>query len=179
MKNVAIQLFVIVSLLLVSCSKGPDNKVYATKVEKGDWVVTTPGTNPVQLDETYVQIAPTWGQSFQMAKSRADHNPYKVLGSLLLLCFVVVLIGKTTSANWLPSYLHNGVFGPIVLAVLFAFGVYALTNHAIGIKNNNYKWVKKELYDKSIKEVGSTQPIWDSLQSNCLIVDGPYNCLEK
>jgi len=27
---------------------------------------------------------------------------------------------------------------------------------------------------KAIKEAGSTQPIWDSLETNHLIVDGPY-----
>jgi hypothetical protein len=39
--------------------------------------------------------------------------------------------------------------------------------------------VKKEVYDKAIKETGSTKPIWDSLRSECKIVFGPYECYGK
>ena len=38
------------------------------------------------------------------------------------------------------------------------------------IKWNNDKWVKKEVYLKTIEEAGSTQPIWDSLETNNLII---------
>lgn len=179
MKNLAIQLFVILSLSLLSCDKTPDNKIYSTQIEKGDWVVKEPGQNPVQVVDTLYQIAPTWGQSFDMASARGDHSLYVALGALFLLAFVVLFVAKATDANWLPESLHGAILGNLALALLMFIGVYALTNHAIGIKNNNYKTVKKEVYDKSIKEFGSTQPIWDSLQNNCLIVDGPYNCYEK
>lgn len=179
MKNLTVKLLVILSLSLFSCDKAPDNKVYATQVEKGDWIVPSPGSEPVQAVDTLYQIAPTWGQSFSFASSRGDHALYVTVGVLFLFLFLAVLLAKVSNANWLPEVLHGGFFGSIFLGAVLLVGVYLMTNHAIGIKNNNYKWVKKDLYYNAIKESGSTQPIWDSLQKNCLIVDGPYNCYEK
>ena len=170
---------ILLGLFTISCKNVPDNKIYATKTEKGDWVVPTPGTAPVQKVDEFVLVSPTWGQAFAFAKLRGDARVYDVLAGVLFLAFILVVIGRTTNANGLPEIFYHGVFGNVILGALFFLSVYFFANHAIGIKNSNDKWVKKDVYEKAMKETGSTQPIWDSLQTNCLIVDGPYNCYQK
>jgi hypothetical protein len=174
------QLLAIITIILgmtflPSCSNKPDDVIHNIKSEFAGWVVDkTVSDKPIQKFEDYYQISPTWEQANYYASKRPDHGLYLTLGFVLLLGFSVVFYGRTTNASWLPKSLDNPLGGNIVLFILLVSSISFLTAHQSGVKWNNDKWVKKEVYDKAVKETGSTQPIWDSLEVNKLIVDGPY-----
>jgi hypothetical protein len=169
-----VTIFALSTLFISSCSSKPNDVIHSTKTEQGQWVIEIPGQNPVMKYDTYYQISPTWSQANYYASKRSDHGLYLSIGFVLLFGFIVVFYGKTANASWLPKSLDNPLGGNIVLFILLASSIAFLTVHQSGIKWNNDKWVKKEVYDKAIQETGSTQPIWDSLEVNKLIVDGPY-----
>lgn len=174
------QLLAIITIILGitflnSCSNKPDDVIHNTKSEFAGWIVDkTISDKPVQKFEDYYQISPTWAQANYYASKRPDHVLYLSFGFILLLAFSIVFYGKTTNASWLPKSLDNPLGGNVVLFLLLVSSITFLTVHSSGVKWNNDKWVKKEVYDKAIQEKGSTQPIWDSLEINKLIIDGPY-----
>jgi hypothetical protein len=91
-----------------------------------------------------------------------------------------LFFGKTFSASWFPEYLDDKILVFNTMLFIFLVGSVSLfMTHPIGIKWNNDKWIEKSVFDKTIETSGSTQPIWDSLQNNCLIIDGPYGCYTK
>ena len=158
-----------------SCSLEPNDTIQQTKTEFAGWVVDkTVSDKPIQKFEDYYQIAPTWGQANYYASKRPDHTTYVSFGFIFLALFSLVFYGKATDAKWLPKFLDNNILGNLVLFILLVTSIISFTVRQSGIKWNNDKWVKKEVYDKAVKESGSTQPIWDSLEVNKLIVDGPY-----
>jgi len=166
-------------LVLVSCSSTPDNTIHNQKSEKGGWVFDSSVSKPVQQEIEYVQIAPTWGQAFHYAGKRSDRAIKLAASFLFLAVFVVLFVGKTTEASWFPRPLQNMMlFNGILFVSLVASAMYFMGDPG-GIKVNNDKWIEKLEYEKVIQEAGSTQPIWDSLENNCLIVDGPYGCYTK
>lgn len=167
--------FILGMTFMNSCSNKPDNIIHNTKSEFAGWIVDkSVSDKPIQKFEEYHQISPTWAQANYYASKRPDHGLYLTLGFILLLGFSVVFYGKASNASWLPKSLDNPLGGNIILFILLLSSIVFLTAHQSGIKWNNDKWVKKEVYDKAVKETGSTQPIWDSLEVNKLIVDGPY-----
>jgi len=167
-------------LVLVSCSSKPDNTIHNQNSEKGGWVFDSRVSKPVQQDIEYVQIAPTWGQSFDYAGKRSDRVVMVGLAILCLTAFVALFYAKSSSASWLPRVLDEQVHLFNILLFLFLASSVALyMSQPSGIKWNNDKWVEKAVYDKTMQDAGSTQPIWDSLEVNCLIVDGPYGCYTK
>ena len=171
--------FILTVVLLSSCTTTPDNIVHNEKTEPGSWTVNSVTGNVVQQHFTFYQIAPTWGQAFDYANKRAD-RPVKVFATIaFLLMFVVLFIGKAKEASWFPEILQNMILFNAVLFITLAAALGFYFSDPSGIKWNNDKWVSKEIYEKSIQETGSTKPIWDSLENNCLIVDGPYNCYKK
>jgi hypothetical protein len=170
----SLMLAVIVLIGMVSCSKVPDNKVHESKVELGGFQYDPIVKKPVQVQEEYYQIAPTWGQAFDYASKRSDHIIYTVLGVIFLIAFVALFYGKASDASWLPKFLDNEIIFVAALFLLVASTVTFFTTHASEVRWQNDKWVKKEVYDKAIKEAGSTQPIWDSLEANHLIIGGPW-----
>ena len=158
-----------------SCSLEPNDTIQQTKTEPAGWVVDKlVSDKPIQKFEDYYQIAPTWGQANYYASKRPDHTTYVVFGFIFLALFSLVFYGKATDAKWLPKSLDGALGGNIALFILLVSSITFFTVRQSGIKWNNDKWVKKEVYDKAVKESGSTQPIWDSLEVNKLIVDGPY-----
>ena len=171
------QLIIVLSILFfASCSTAPDNIIHDQKSEKGNWVYDSVFKKPIQEDIEYVQIAPTWGQAFDYASKRADRELYVGLAVLLLAMAVFLVISKAKDASWVPRFFDNVHIFNMSLFLLISFSASSFLAHPGGIRFNNDKWVNKFDYDKVIKESGSTQPIWDSLETNCLIVDGPYNC---
>lgn len=173
------QTLLAVTLLLAiifsgSCTKVPDNIIHDQKTEQAGWVVKEKGQKPELSYDTYYKISPTWGQAFSYVKERKDHTLVTIFGVIFLVGFATVFYGRTTDASWLPKFLDNSIGGGFALFVLLVSSVYFLSGDASSIKWNNDKWVKKEVYDKAMREAGSTQPIWDSLKTNHLIVDGPY-----
>lgn len=167
-------LLLIFALVMFSCSNKPDDIINDTKTEQGAWVIKPGATKPELSQDTYYQISPTWGQAFHYAKERKDHTLVTVFGIIFLVAFAVVFYGRSTDASWLPKFLDNSIGAGFAMFVLIVSGFYFLIGDASSIKWNNDKWVKKEVYDQAIKEAGSTQPIWDSLETHNLIVDGPY-----
>jgi hypothetical protein len=89
----------------------------------------------------------------------------------------VAVYGKATEASWFPNV--NPTSFNLILFVLLAGSISSFKWQSSSIKWNNDKWVKKEVFDKAIQETGTTQPIWDSLRSECRIVFGPYECFNK
>jgi hypothetical protein len=175
MKQLSVIIVFIYAMFMSSCSNKPDNIIHTTKTEQGNWVVETPGQNPVMKYDTYYQISPTWSQANYYASKRADHILYMVLGSLFLLIFIILFYGRSSDASWFPKNLYdNNILFNALLFITLVSSISFFTSHQSAIKWNNDKWIKKEVYDKAIKETGSTQPIWDSLETNKLIVDGPY-----
>jgi hypothetical protein len=174
------QLLVLFSVLVfASCSTAPDNKIHNQKLEKGGWVYDSLFEKPIQQDIVYVQIAPTWGQSFDYAGKRSDRIVDVIAGFLFLSLTIVFIVIRAKEVSWFPKFLEN----PHVFNGALFIGIVATVSFFIGdagnIKFNNYKWIEKTEYEKAITETGSTQPIWDSLENKCLIVYGPYGCYTK
>lgn len=156
-----------------SCNNTPNNTVHNSRDEFTGWVVDKSiSDKPIQKFEAYYQISPSWGQASYYASKTPSYGFYIALGFVLLLGFALVFYGKTTNAAWLPKSLDNPLGGNIILFILLVSSAVLLTTKQSEIKWNNDKWVKKEVYDKAVKETGSTQPIWDSLETNHLIVGG-------
>jgi len=180
MKKALVSLFLILSLYLSSCSPSPDGVIYNQKVEKGGWVYDSVFEKPIQQNIEYVQIAPTWSQAFDYAGKRTDRPVTVGLAIILFIIFIALFYAKSSEASWFPRYLDDKMI--IFNALLFLFlagSVSIYMSHPSGIKWNNDKWIEKSVFDKTIQESGSTQPIWDSLETNCLIIDGPYGCYTK
>lgn len=167
-------LFVLITLLFVGCVNAPDNVVHSQKSEKGNWIYDS-SVGPYQPNIEYVQLAPTWGQSFYYASRRSD-RPIKLIASLaFLVVFVLLFIGKAAETPWFPKALQNMMAFNAALFITLAASVMFFISDPSGIKWNNDKWIEKEIYEEAMK-TGSTKPIWDSLENKCLIVEGPYNC---
>jgi hypothetical protein len=172
MKKILFLLFL--SLSLLSCSKKPNDIIHASKTEQAGWVVKEKGQKPEMSYDTYYQISPTWGQSIHYAYKTKDQAIAVFISFILFIAFCALFVAKTSDAKWIPKVFENTTLFSAVLFILLVGSVYAWYNKPGNIRFNNDKWVKKEVYDKAIKEAGSTQPIWDSLETNHLIVDGPY-----
>jgi hypothetical protein len=153
------------------CKNAPDDVIYNTKTEEAGWVVEKKGDKPTMSYDAYYQISPTWGQSVHYAKKSSGFGFVITLGVILLFAAGVLFYAKSTDASWLPESIDNKAI--YIIFVLVIAGFYAVYSKPGDVKWNNDKWVKKEVYDKAIKEAGSTQPIWDSLENNCLIIGGP------
>lgn len=179
MKKVFLSLFLILALYLSSCSPAPDNVIHNQKSEKGGWVYDSRFNKPVQENIEYVQIAPTWSQAFDYAGKRTDRAVMIGLAFIFLALATALFYGKSSSASWLPRVLDEKVhLFNILLFVFLASSASLYMSQPSGVKWNNDKWVEKTVYDEAMK-TGSTKPIWDSLEVNCLIVDGPYGCYTK
>jgi hypothetical protein len=174
-----ISVLLISTTLFVSCGPNkPDNKVYGTKTEQtGFKPGPTVNDKPVAVVDTFVQISPTWGQANHYASERKDFAVWQIIGWVLLAAFAVAVYGKATEASWFPNV--NPTSFNLILFVLLAGSISSFKWQSSSIKWNNDKWVKKEVFDKAIQETGTTQPIWDSLRSECRIVFGPYECFNK
>jgi hypothetical protein len=176
MKQKMLTFAVLISMLFaVSCSNTPNDVIHNTKTEAVGWVVDkSVSEKPIQKFEDYYQISPTWGQAFHYANKRPDYTLFTVLGLLFVATFAFLFYGKTSDASWLPKFLNNEILFGFSLFITLTAGVVFLTNHAFEVKWQNDKWISKESYDKVVKEAGSTQPIWDSLETNHKIVGGSW-----
>lgn len=167
---------VLISMLfVVSCSNKPNNVIHKSKTEISGWIVDkSVSEKPIQKFDVYYQISPTWGQAFHYANKRPDHILFTILGVLFVATFAFLFYGKATDASWLPKFLNNEILFGFALFITLTASIIFLTNHAAEVKWQNDKWISKESYDKAIKEAGSTQPIWDSLEINRKIVGGSW-----
>lgn len=167
------------TFVLVSCGPNkPDNTQHDIKVtENGFKPGPTVKDAPVQVFDTTVLIKPTWGQANHFASKRGDYTTWVVIGAALLLLLAVVIYGKSTEASWFPN-ISAQALGALMF-VLAAGSLASFNWQPSSIMWNNDKWVPKAQFDKAIQETGTTQPIWDSLEQNCKIVYGPYDCFKK
>lgn len=180
MKKLLTMLLGFLSILSISgCGKDqtPDNTTHGQRQSSEfTWQVVEPGKSPVQVYHQEVMISPTWGQSNKYASERGDYLVWQVIGFALLLLFVVVAYGAISEAKWFPN-----ISTTLLSLLLFALAAGSLASfkwQSSSIRWNNDKWISKDLYDKSIKDSGSTKPIWDSLRKECKIVSGPYDCVK-
>lgn len=170
--------FAIISISGCGKNQKPDNVIYGQRQSTDfTWEIVEPGKNPVQVFHQEVMISPTWGQSNKYASERGDFLVWQVVGFVLLALLLVVIYGRSTQASWFPN-ISSMALG-VTMFVLAAGSLTSFKWQSSSIRWNNDKWVKKEVYDKAIKETGSTKPIWDSLRSECRIVWGPYDCYKK
>lgn len=163
-----IAIFILVAMFISACSKKPSDIIHSSKQEQAGWVVEKPGQDPVMKYEEYYQISPTWGQSISYASKSSSFAVTVVLGLLCFIGAITLFVLKAKDSNLISEktdkFILHIAFGLLVI------GIYVLYSKPGEIRFNNDKWVKKEVYDKAVKEAGSTQPIWDSLEVNNLIV---------
>lgn len=179
MKKLLVIILGFFAILSIGCgrSQQPDNEIYQERSESFTWQVVEPGKSPVKVFQKEVMIKPTRGQSNVYASERKDFILWQVVGWVALLALIFVFWARGTTQNWFPN------IGTLALALLiFALASISLVSfkwQSQSILLNNDKWVKKEVYEKAVKETGSTKPIWDSLRNECRIVFGPYECFDK
>ncbi len=156
----------------------PDNIIHGTKTEVGGWVFHVNKGKPVQQIDTFYMIQPTWKQAYYYANQRKDIKIYNTVGIAVtvgLALFSKEILDLPNKPDALAGTLQSSALlgGGTVIVLQSLFG------NAYGIKWNNNKWVNKKEYDRVMKQYGSTQPIWDSLETNFRIVDGPYPVIKK
>lgn len=161
--------FILGTVFMSSCSNQPDNAIHATKTEAAGWVVDkSVSENPIQKFDEYYQISPTWGQSIKYATETSDFPVALGLGIICLVGAITLFVLKAKDSKIISESADK--FLLYMAFILLVMGSYAIYSKPGEIKWNNDKWVKKEVYDKAVEEVGSTQPIWDSLDANHLII---------
>ncbi len=160
--------FILGTVFMSACSNKPDNEVHNSKQEEAGWVVEKAGENPVMKYEDYYLISPTWGQAIHYAKKSDGFWVVTIFGLLLLVVGFFLLYGKATDAKWISESADKFII--YIAFLLFVAGFYSIYSMPGEIKWNNDKWVKKEVYNKALLETESTQPIWDSLEINNLII---------
>jgi hypothetical protein len=177
MKKTIMMLSLVVGLGLSSCDSTPNDKVQATKTELDGFKYDSTAKKQVQVSEEYVLISPTWGQSINYAKQTDEFWINLILGILALALAATLFVLKSKNSKLLPQSLDK-IAIPL-LFVLLAASLLCIYVKPGEIRWNNDKWVKKQNFDLVIKDSGSTKPIWDSLQNNCLIVGGSSDCYTK
>jgi hypothetical protein len=168
MKKTAILLSMIFWLGLSSCDETPNDKVESIKTEFVGWKYDSTFKKPVQTFEESVQIYPTWSQSINYASKSKGFWLSTLAGLFFLLVALLIFALKATDSKYLPQSVDKfSVYIMFVFLVAASFFLYSKPGE---VRWNNNKWVNKQHYDKVIKEAGSTKPIWDSLENNCLII---------
>lgn len=175
-------LFIAIIISLVSCKGNsiPSNEILAQQSEKTEWVWDSVQNKPVQAEQHYYLLAPTLNQGFYYANKRRDRILQLIGSAILFILFSLVFAARIIdpTASKTPKFLLNSYIFHGIAFLLISFSLYFYLGSPLGVRWNNDKWVKKEVYEKAM-QTGSTKPIWDSLESNCLIVEGPYDCYKK
>ena len=182
MKTLSTILFLLISISgfsqFIIPKPAPDNVIHNQRTEFVGWMFDPAQGKPVQQIDTFYMLQPTWKQAYYYANQRKDTKIYNTIG--IAVTAGLVLFSKEildlpnkpdVQVGTAQSYAILGGGTAIVLQSLFG--------NAYGIKWNNDKWVNKNEYDRVIKQYGSTQPIWDSLETNYRIVDGPYPTVKR
>ncbi len=163
-------------LTLSSCKteKNPDNIIRGTDIVSTGYKPDPRGVTyqPVETFDTLYTIAPTWSQAIGYAGDRRDRNTWLFLGFGLLLIFAAAWYGRSTEARWFPRM--GDLFFGVLLFLLGAGAFTLLLGTSASIKWNNDKQVKKQDFDRALKETGSTRPLWDSMAARKAISWGPY-----
>jgi len=168
------------ALLLTSCgrSKTPDDVIHKIEISPDGYKPDPRGSNfkPIEVNDTTYTIAPTWGQSNSFAADRGDYAVWQVIGWILLLITIGLIYCIVADVSWFPRMSVIG--SSALLFVVMAGCLISFKWQSASIRWNNYKPVQKTVYEKAMNEAGSTRPIWDSLETNCKITWGPYECYQ-
>lgn len=156
MKNLI--LFIILTVSVLGCAVKPDNIVYK------------------RTDSTVV-ISPTWGQSFDYASQRDDHDVWIIITAVLFVALTLVFYGSVADEKWFPKMKESGL--AVLLFVLLGAMISSFMWQPAQIKWNNDKEISKNVYDSVMKHYQTTAPIWEEFKNKCLIIGGPYNCYNK
>lgn len=175
MKNFIILLLSL--FLITSCGNPtPDDKIQGKKTEAGAWVFDSTLGKNVQKEEVYYLISPTLKQSFYFAEQRPDRKIKVFVSIFFLVLFIVIFWLNKTDIG--PEFLQNGYFFGFAQFAILVTAFSFFLNDPLAIRWNNDKWIKKEVWEQTMQG-GTSRPIWDSLENNCLIIDGPYDCYTK
>lgn len=168
------------ALLLIGASCGrsrtPDNVITGQEiVSTGAYQTVNDSTDPIPVSDTLYQIEPTWKQANQFAAGRKDFVLWQVIGWLLLIVVIASSIDYWRVGGRFFSKMDVTKFITIMVVIL-AIGFLSCHWQSSSIKWNNGKKISKSYYDRLMKDPGSMKPVWDSLEQNCLISNGPYGC---
>jgi hypothetical protein len=156
-----------VSVLMFSCKGNPDNNVYGEKAEFSHYEAQGAGKEVKSVYDSTVLLKPTWSQAHVMASHRADNWVWKfaqiVLLSLLAISAYLVVSGK-----------REVELGRLFYWAVLGFLFIGFNWQSASIKWENEWYVPKSQYEKEMKENGSTQAIWDSLENGYHIKWGKY-----
>jgi hypothetical protein len=125
-------------------------------------------TLPAFAGET-VTISPSWKQAFQFA-NKSGQAVWTTLGIVLLAIAVIIIIWSGKDAFAFLG-LRSGVAVNVICTILFGLGLLAIFN-----KPSSIKWNNDKVIEKSWLEYKGEKYMWDSLEVNCLIIDGPKDC---
>jgi hypothetical protein len=178
MRKIIFFISLIIGLISCSGNPNPNNDIIGKKTEQTTWVWDSAQNKYVMGEQTYYQIAPTLQQSFWYSNKRQDRWAQLLGSAVLFLLFLSIMLSRILdpTASKTPKFLLNSYIFHGLAFLTISFSLYFYLGYPLGVRWNNDKWVKKEVYEKAIQTTGSTRPIWDSLESNCLIIDGPYGC---
>lgn len=192
MKKILLVFTTFLAVFMFSCSAVPNDKpVLVYTATDSSWV-SVYDSIPVYLNgvahTTYAviakthptiqraQIEPTWGQSFYYA-FKYGYTPIFIVG--LLLFFIGVLAATLDQFGKLESLLKlktdiNSYVKVALFLVFMAAGAITIYSKPGNIRWNNKKDVTVTYLDQTIKEAGSSQPIWDSLEVHNLIIGASH-----
>lgn len=158
-------------LLLSSCGKNrtPNDTIQKVETRENGFKPNGIGNPPIPIIDTSYGLSITWGQANYYASRRGDRLVWVIIG-------IVLLVAAGLAIRFLEE-MDPKLKGVIVWACL-AGSLVSFKWQSAGAKWNNDKVVPKAVYDKAMKEAGSTRPIWDSLERECCITWGPYNCYQ-
>jgi hypothetical protein len=166
--------------LLISCGRStkPNNVITAQEIDANGFQPDPRGSayDPVPVSDTFYFLEPTWKQSNHLAARRGDFAIWQIIGVILFLGLAGAIYCQARDVSWWPQI--NGNLYALILLVL-AIGSFASCKWQSGeVRWGNSVKVNKHYYDRLMKEEGSTKRIWDSLESNCKIIGGPYGCYQ-
>lgn len=166
--NVRPLLMIPLLILMAGCDSEPDNKIHGTEYKNvGFKVSVNSDSDPTMIVDTIVYIQPTLCQGFYFASKSPGYLTAALAGVLLFALFVILLL------LMLNRSVENSRFYGVLLALLLGLSLTCFLLKPFHIRDENKKGVSKAVYDKAMKESGSTKPIWDSLMNNHLIIGGP------
>ena len=161
-------LLLVTVLFTISCSKEPSNEIIKTKTEKGDWVYNPSLNKPVQVEQTYYLLQPTWGQAFSISFKYGKYLVSFVLGVIFIFLMVMVVYSQYANPSWAPKLFEK--WWVTISFVLLAIGASCIYSRPSIVRFENDKWVKKEVYDSVMQADNNTKAIWDQYEKSGTII---------
>jgi hypothetical protein len=168
------------AFLLISCGRStkPSNKIMSQEIDANGFQPDPRGSayDPVPVSDTFYFLEPTWKQANHFAAKRGDFVVWQILGVILLLAAAGAIYCQAADVSWFPRISVN-MFA-VLLGALLVGGFMSCKWQSAEIRWGNSVKVNKKYYEMIMAEDGSTKRVWDSLESNCKIIGGPYGCYQ-